>query len=70
MYSRSTTEGSMVTLYFTRRFTKGNLVGLHHNDKITFASYESAKVWLNGINKHSKRNGYEVVDASFQNYVR
>ena len=59
----------MITLYFTRLFTKGHLKGIVHHDSIRFVDYDHAIGWIKGINK--KRNlGYRIVDKSFQNYIR
>ena len=38
-----------VTATFTRKFTRGVLVGICHNDKLTFVSRQSAYEWLEGV---------------------
>ena len=60
------------TLYFTREFTKGNLKGLQHQDKLDFVSVERAEVWLKGVtSNHAKgKLNYRIVDRSYQNYFR
>jgi hypothetical protein len=60
----------MQTLYFTKQFTAGTLKGLQHTSKLSFASVESAMDWVKLVKKYSKRNGWELVDYSFQNYAR
>ena len=60
----------MQTLYFTKQFTAGNLKGLTHSSKLAFVSVERAMEWVKGVKKHAKRNGWQLVDHSFQNYAR
>lgn len=60
----------MQTLYFTKQFAAGSLKGLQHTSKLSFVSVERAMDWVKGVKKHSKRNGWELVDYSFQCYAR
>lgn len=60
----------MQTLYFTKQFTSGNLKGLQYTGKLSFVSVERAMDWVKGVKKYAKRNGWELVDYSFQNYAR
>ncbi len=60
----------MQTLYFTRRFTKGALKGLTHQDKITFPTVEGCTEWLAAVAKNASKLGYVIVDRSFQSYAR
>ena len=62
----------MVTLYFTREFTKGNLRGIRHNDKISFPDYPACVQWARAINAKADAGTlpYRIVDRSFQNYQR
>lgn len=64
--------GHMQTLYFTRQFTKGNLKGLTHLDRISFPTIEGCVQWVKGINAKAARGrlDYKIVDHSFQNYQR
>ena len=64
---------SEIRLYFTKRFTRGPLKGLHHIDSIPFVSVDAAMDWVCKVkanSKHSKRRTFEIVDHSFQNYAR
>lgn len=36
---------------FTRTFTRGNLVGLDHQDSISFPTRDSAESWLAAVTK-------------------
>lgn len=48
------------TLNFTRQFTKGNLKGLTHDDKITYPTKEACESWVKNINK-SRKLDYKVI---------
>jgi len=63
---------AMVTLYFTRLFTRGVLKGLTHHDSISYPSAERCLSWVAAINAKEARGRleYRVIDRSFQNYVR
>lgn len=60
----------MTTLYFTRKFTKGNLQGLTHNGSITFPTVGGCLKWLAGVAKNARKLDYIIIDKSFQNYAR
>lgn len=53
------------TLHFTRRFTSGHLVGLEHQDKLTFVSRAAAEDWLAKVVAagESGRLNYKIVTA-------
>lgn len=55
----------MKTLYFTRKFTKGHLKGLTHNDTISFPTAEKCLEWA-----RKKFSDYIIVDYTFQKYWR
>lgn len=42
-----------VTVEFKRHFTKGNLVGLDHDDSISFVDRWHAENWIRGVNRNS-----------------
>ena len=58
-----------VTLYFTKRFTRGLLKGLDHSGSMTFVSVEAAAEWARKV-RANKRLDFNLVDASFQNFIR
>ena len=62
----------MITLYFTREFTKGTLKGLRQRDTITFVNEQAASEWLASMTSKKKRQrlDYIIVDKSFQKYWR
>lgn len=41
---------------FTRKFTKGSLKGIDHNDTMTFVSVDAAEEWYTGVNANKKLN--------------
>jgi hypothetical protein len=63
----------MITLYFTREFTGGNLKGLFYNATMTFATTDEAVKFVErgkrGI-KSKFGSPYKIVDYSFQKYWR
>lgn len=66
-------ETKTVTVYFTKTFTKGLLVGLTSSvQEISFPDMGSATDWIAGIrNKCAKgRLPYVIADMSFQNFAR
>jgi hypothetical protein len=60
----------MKMLYFTRLFTAGNLKGIVQHDTVTFPTAERCVEWVKNVNALEKRNGYKVVDYSFQKFWR
>ena len=60
----------METLYFTKQITKGILKGFVINEKLSFPDVEHATRWVKGVTKYEKRNGWKLIDKSFQNYQR
>ena len=62
----------METLYFTRQFTKGLLVGLVHHDSIRFPTAGLCLDWVAAINRKADKGKieYRIIDRSFQNYRR
>jgi hypothetical protein len=53
-----------VTISFTRRFTKGILQGLEHDDTIGFVSLALARSWIAGI-QANKSLPYVLVRYQF-----
>ena len=60
----------MQTLYFTKLFTKGLLKGMTYTGSLSFVDVQHAMRWVAGVTKHEKRNGWKLIDKSFQNYQR
>lgn len=62
----------MQTLFFTKQFTKGNLAGLSHTSQLNFPDVDHAARWLKAVKspRLEKRNGWKIVDASFQSFAR
>jgi hypothetical protein len=50
----------MIKVNFTRKFYKGNLNGLTHNDSITFINREAALRWLAGIKQNVEKLDYYI----------
>jgi len=48
------------TLTFSQTFISGNLEGITIQSTMDFVSEESAQEWVEGVNRHAKRNGYTV----------
>jgi hypothetical protein len=62
-----------VTLYFTKTFTKGLLVGLTSSvQSLGFTDTQSAMDWVAAIRSKSSRGrlSYALSDVSFQNFAR
>lgn len=61
-----------MTLYFVREFVTGRLVGLRHTDQITFPTTEGCVAWSKAVNapKAVAKNGWKLVDKSFQKFAR
>ena len=62
----------METLFFTKQFSKGHLAGVCHTSKISFPDVEHAARWIKSVRnpRLEKRNGWKLVDVSFQNFSR
>ena len=66
-------KSETVTLYFTKTFTKGLLVGLTSSvQSLSFVDTQSAMDWVAGIRGKSIRGRlpYVLADVSFQNFAR
>jgi hypothetical protein len=66
-------KAETVTLYFTKTFTKGLLVGLTSSvQSLSFVDTQSAMDWVAGIRSKSSRGRlpYVLSDVSFQNFAR
>ena len=62
-----------VTLYFTKTFSKGLLVGLTSSvQSLRFTDTQSAMDWVAAIRRKSSRGRlpYVLSDVSFQNFAR
>jgi hypothetical protein len=70
MFTNTTKGQPMTTLYFTRQFTKGTLVGLRHHDQISFPTVEGCMRWLKAVKANSRKLDYIVVDVAFQKFAR
>ena len=59
---------STETVYFTRYFTRGNLAGIYHHDRITFVSPERALTWAHTVAQMGIEGqlDYELTDYTFQ----
>lgn len=72
-----TTTTQPITLYFTKHFTSGLLVGLTHSGSTTFPTVDAAYQWAT---KHRTSpvkparcggsSAYLVIDPTFQNTAR
>lgn len=66
----------MVTLYFTKKFNKGEILeGLTVDTQMNFVSYDEAQRFANkmktvGCKKWAYGPGWKMVDCSFQKYTR
>ena len=60
----------MKKLYFARLFTAGSLKGIVHHDTVEFPTAEGCVEWVKKVNALEKRNGFKVVDYSFQKFWR
>lgn len=56
----------MVTMTFTREFTKGNLEGLQHKDKMPFTTPERALEWVTIINKKAALGQLDYLVVSYE----
>lgn len=66
-------KAETVTLYFTKTFTKGLLLGLTSSvQSLSFVDTPSALDWVAGIRSKSSRGRlpYVLSDVSFQNFAR
>lgn len=54
-----------VTATFTRKFTRGVLVGIYHNDKLTFVSHQSAYEWLEGVSANIASGALDYMLVEF-----
>jgi hypothetical protein len=59
----------MVTLYLTKTFRSGALVGLSHTSSLDFVSVARATEWVKAVKGNRKLN-YDLTDHSFQSYQR
>jgi hypothetical protein len=55
----------MVTLYFSKKFTKGNLIGIIIPDKLSFVDSKAAMQWVDGIIKNEDKLDYKLVNFTF-----
>jgi hypothetical protein len=62
------TVNNRIVLHFTRQFTRGNLKGILHADKISFIDLEHANRWIQGVSFNSDRGvlNYKLVKLSFE----
>lgn len=60
----------MTTLFFTKQFATGILSGCVSHSKINFPSVDQAQKWVAGCERNEKRNGWKLIDKSFQSYTR
>lgn len=55
----------MVTLYFEKKFIKGNLAGIIVPDKLPFVDSKAAMEWVDGIIKNEDKLDYKLVNFTF-----
>lgn len=57
---------NLIVARFTRKFIKGNLVGIVHHDSLEFVNVKAADRWLAAINA-SKTLEYVITDFYIEN---
>lgn len=60
----------MTTMIFTREFTKGDLEGHTHKDKLPFSSEERGREWAHRINQKAALGqvNYLILEYRFEAY--
>ena len=52
-------------LYFTKRFTSGNLEGITLHEHMDFTDAHRAQAWLHGVRDNESVLDYEITDYTF-----
>ena len=60
----------MTTMIFTREFTKGNLEGITHKDKMPFSSEQRGREWAHTINQKPAlgQSNYLILEYRFETH--